>query len=113
MLPSSAKAKGRKVQQWTRDLILRLFLSLGPGDVVSTSMGCFGEDIQFSQAGMALGISVECKARAKASVYDFVDQAARNARGREPVVVLKADRRRPLAVVDAEFFFGVLAARRL
>jgi hypothetical protein len=39
-----------------------------------------------------------------------MDQAAENSKeGIEPVAVIKADRRTPLAVVDAQYFFKLLA----
>ena len=37
--PQSAKAKGRRHQQWVRDKILALFPKLEPDDVRSTGMG--------------------------------------------------------------------------
>lgn len=44
---SSAKAKGRKLQQFTRDLITKVF-GLGEGDAESRSMGAGGVDILLS-----------------------------------------------------------------
>jgi len=44
--PQSAKAKGRKLQQWVRDQILQRFPTLSTDDVRSTSMGASGEDVQ-------------------------------------------------------------------
>jgi len=46
----SAKAKGRKLQQWVRNVILELIHTLEPDDVKSTSMGAGGEDVQLSPA---------------------------------------------------------------
>lgn len=108
--PSSAKAKGRKHQQWVRDQLLERFPSLEPDDIRSTSMGAGGEDLQFSPAARKIiPISVECKAYKSFAIYSIIDQAKSNAKaGVEPVAVIKADRRAPLAVVDAEFFFDLL-----
>ena len=102
----SAKAKGRRLQQWVRDKILSLLPSLEPDDVKSTSMGAGGEDVQLSPAARKkMPITVECKARKSIAVYGFYDQAKENApKGVEPVVILKADRKKPLALVDAEYF---------
>jgi len=110
---SSAKAKGRSLQQWTRDKIIKEF-SLEPDDVRSVSMGVSGEDLLFSpSAGRLLGISVECKSRDKVAIYGWYDQAIENTpQDREPVVVLKANRRSPLVAVDAEFFFSILRQAR-
>ena len=102
----SAKAKGRRLQQWVRDQILKMVPSLEPDDVKSTSMGAGGEDVQLSPAARKkMPITVECKARKSIAVYGFYDQAKDNApKGVEPVVILKADRKKPLALVDAEYF---------
>lgn len=107
MKTSTAKAKGRRLQQWVRDLLLSLHPSLEADDVRSTAMGQSGEDIQLSPAARRLiPFSIECKARQKIAVYDFYDQAASNApKGTEPIAVIKGDRKKPLVLVDAEYFF--------
>ena len=46
MKTSSAKAKGRRLQQKVRDLLLETFTELQPDDIRSTSMGVSGEDLQ-------------------------------------------------------------------
>lgn len=108
MKPQSAKAKGRKLQQWVRDLILSNHRSLEEDDVRSTSMGAGGEDILLSPAARALlPVSIECKSRANWAFYRDLDQAITNApKGTEPIVVAKANHRRPVVIVDAEYFFA-------
>ena len=105
----SAKAKGRKHQQWVRDKILAIFPKLEPDDCRSTSMGCGGEDIQLSPAARKLfPYSIECKAYKHFAVYKLIDQAIENCpQNAEPLEVLKADRKTPLVVVDAEHFFNL------
>ena len=107
---ASGKAKGRRFQQWVRDGILARFTDLEPDDVRSTSMGAGGEDIQLSPAARKrIPISVECKAKAKSAIYTDYTQATDNApKGTEPVLFLKADRKKPLAIVDAEFFLSLM-----
>ncbi len=107
MKAASAKAKGRKLQQWTRDLLLRLASHLETDDVRSTSMGAGGEDVLLSPAARRVfPVSIECKSRARFAVYNDYDQCVENAEeGHEPVVVIKANRRDPLVLVDAEYFF--------
>ena len=107
----SASAKGRRVQQLVRDAILKWFPALTPDDVRSTSMGSGGVDIQLSAAAKAvLPFSFEVKARKGiALIYDALDQAERGD-GLIPVAVVKADRKRPLAVMDMDVFMA-LAAR--
>lgn len=107
MKPQSCKAKGRKLQQWVRDLILRNHRSLGEDDVRSASMGAGGEDILLSPAARALlPLSIECKSHANMAFYKWLDQAIVNApKKTEPIVVAKANHRKPVVIVDAEYFF--------
>lgn len=110
---SSAKAKGRNLQQFVRDAILQRFPTLEADDCKSTSMGASGEDIQLSPAARKLvPISVECKARSTIAIYPWYEQAKVNCKaGLEPVLVVKADRKKPLVCVDAEYFFNMMAER--
>lgn len=104
---SSAKAKGRALQQFVRDTILRLTPSLEPDDVKSTAMGQGGEDVQLSPAARKYWpFSIECKSRASIAVYTWYRQAVSNQKKKtEPILVIKANRQKPLVVVDAEYFF--------
>ena len=102
----SAKAKGRKLQQWVRDRILHCFPWLTLDDVRSTPMGVSSEDVQLSpHARIDFPYHVECKARNKISAYKQYDQAKNDA-GHEPILFMKMDRRNPLVVMDAEYFFN-------
>jgi hypothetical protein len=106
MKTSSAKSKGRKLQQWVRDLILRLHPDLEPDDVKSTGMGQGGEDVQLSPAARKLvPLCIECKNVEKLNVWAAYDQACEHRSKGEPVVVMKKNHREPLVVVDAEYFF--------
>lgn len=104
----SAKSKGRKLQQWARDLVLQTLPHLEEDDVRSTPMGVSGSDLQLSPlARKSFAYDVECKNLARVGVYRFIDQC--NNRGDvEPLVIVKENRRKPLVVVDAEHFFELL-----
>ena len=111
---ASRKAKGRKLQQFVRDLILKAFKPHGvrDQDVLSTSMGVSGEDIKFSPfARDLLNISVECKSHKAFAVYKIYEQCQSNAGDYEPVVFIKQNNSKPLALVDAEFFINLLAKK--
>lgn len=109
--PQSRKAKGRKFQQMIRDKLLAAFKKLRPDDVKSTSMGASGEDLLFSPfARDLLGISVECKSHKSFAVYKIYDQCATNAKGNEPVVFIKQNNSKPLAVIDADYYITLLKA---
>lgn len=91
-----------------------LFHTLEPDDVVSTSMGAPGEDVRLSPAARKqIPLSIECKARKSIAVYSYYSQAIENCPEKmEPVVVIKADRQKPLVLVDAEYFFRAVKERR-
>jgi hypothetical protein len=103
---SSAKAKGRRLQQWVRDQLLS-HRELSEGDVRSTSMGAGGVDVQLSPAAKALyPFSIECKSKASYAFYKDYEQAVANTEeGTEPVLVVKANNKRPVVIIDAEYFF--------
>lgn len=108
MTPQSAKAKGRKLQQWVRDQILQRFPTLSTDDVRSTSMGAGGEDIQLSTAARELvSYTIECKNRKAIAVFkDYAQACTHNLI--EPLVILKQNQSKPLALVDAEHFLDLV-----
>jgi len=109
MKTQSKKAKGRNLQKYVRDLILKTFPKLEPDDVKSTSMGAGGEDVQLSPAARKLfPYSVECKSLKAIAVYKYYEQAQANAGKYEPLVVIKANHKKPLVLLDAEYFFKEL-----
>ena len=109
MKPQSAKAKGRNLQKWVRDLLLENFPTLEPDDVRSTSMGCGCEDLQLSPAARRLfGYSVECKNVERLNVYDAYEQASANSGAHEPLLIMKKNRKKPLVVMDAEHFVELI-----
>lgn len=105
MKTSSAKAKGRNLQKYVRDEILKTYPSLTLNDVRSTSMGANGEDILLSEAARLLfPFSVECKSRAAFNVYTYYQQAQEVCKSAEPLLIIKANHKKPLVVLDAEYF---------
>ena len=110
MKASSAKQKGRLLQQWVRDKLYEYFPSLEEGDIKSTSMGAGGEDVQLSPTARKLiPYSIECKSRTTVAVYGWYGQAKANApKGTEPIVVVKQNHAKPLVLVDAEHFIHLM-----
>ena len=79
MKPQSAKAKGRRLQQWVRDTLLSLCPALTLDDIRSTSMGAQGEDIQLSPAARSVyPFSIECKNLEKLNIFQALEQAETN-----------------------------------
>ena len=104
MKTSSAKAKGRRLQQWMRNLLIEK-LNVHPEDIESRSMGASGEDLIMARAARhKFPYSIECKNQEKVNIWDAYNQAQENARPYEPIVVLKRNKSKPLVLVDAEYF---------
>lgn len=106
MLTASAKNKGRLLQKWAAKVILKAYPELKEADVQSTSMGAGGIDIKLSTKAKELfPFSIECKSHNAFSVYGYVEQAMDNCKPDTiPLVIIKANHKKPLAIVDAEFF---------
>ena len=100
----SAKAKGRRFQQWVRDQLIEK-LDVHPEDVESRSMGAGGEDLIMARAAReSFPYSVECKNQEKINIWESYKQAEENSKDYEPIVVLKRNNHKPLVLVDAEYF---------
>ena len=110
MKPQSAKAKGRRLQQQFRELLIEE-LGIHPEDIESRSMGAGGEDLIMARAAREkFPYSIECKNVEKLNVYEAYAQAEANSGAHEPILFMKKNRKKPLVVVDAEWFvknFGV------
>ena len=107
MKTQSAKAKGRKLQQWMRNLLIEK-LEVHPEDIESRSMGAGGEDLIMARAAREkFPMSIECKNQEKVNVWEAYKQAEDNSGKYEPVVVTKRNKVKPLVVVDAEYFVSL------
>jgi hypothetical protein len=106
MKTQSAKAKGRRLQQWVRDQVLESYPKLTEDDVRSTGMGQSGADLQLSAAAKeAFPFEVECKNQERLNLWQSFEQCESNAIEREPLLIVKKNCCAPLAVVDAEWLF--------
>jgi hypothetical protein len=73
-------------------------------------MGSHGEDIVMSQfAKDELPATFECKSLAKIAVYNYYEQCKSHGDG-EPVVIIKQNNSKPLAIIDAEVLFDLMAS---
>ena len=104
MKTQSAKAKGRRLQQWFRDLLIEK-LNIHPEDIESRSMGAGGEDLIMARAAREkFPYSVECKNQEKINLWESYNQAQQNSKNHDPVVILKRNNSKPLILIDAEYF---------
>ena len=111
MKPKSVKAKGRRLQNMVRDQIRKLLSPWGVehDDVNGAIMGEPGVDIKLSpKAKKLLPIAVECKnTQASSVIYKYWNQAEANKCTCEPVLVIKANHKRPLAVIDLDYYLSL------
>ena len=107
MRPSSAKAKGRKLQQWFAQLMVDT-LNLHEEDLESRPMGSQGEDIIMGRESREkFPYSIECKNQETVNVWKAYEQATENSGDYEPVCFIKRNNQKPLVVVDAEYFVKI------
>ena len=110
MKQSSRKKKGKLLQNLVRDKILKTFRHLKKKDVDVAQTGEPGIDIKLSKTARRLvRHSFETKNQERmATIYQWYDQADKNAKD-EPVLVIKQNGRRPLVVVDLDHFFNQIS----
>ena len=104
MKTQRAKAKGRRFQQWVRNLLIEE-LSVHPEDIESRSMGAGGEDLIMARAAREkFPYSIECKNQESLIVWKSYEQAESNSGDHEPILFIKRNNQKPLVVIDAEYF---------
>ena len=107
--PKSAKAKGRRLQNFVRDLLREMYPSLEDDDIKSQTMGMPGEDIVLSPAARkAIPYSFECKNKERLDLWKSLQQAAENCGSRAPVLVIKRNRSGVYAVLQLDTFFNLI-----
>ncbi len=112
MKSQSAKAKGRRFQQWVRDRLLEAAIWLEEDDIRSTSMGASGEDLLLSPAARRVyPIAVECKNQESMSIWKSMQQAEANAGDNTPVLFFKRNRSPEYACVPASFLIELMVGR--
>ena len=111
MKTQSAKAKGRRLQQWFRDLLIEK-LEVHPEDIESRSMGAGAEDLIMARAARAkFPYSIECKNQESVNVWKSYEQAVENSGNYEPIVIIKRNKSKPLVLIDAEHFVSLLKSK--
>jgi|SRR5690625_3476078 len=104
MKPSSSKAKGRALQQLVAKKVREAF-KLSERDCKSTPMGVSGPDVQLSDKAInKFPYETECKNVEKVNVWKCWEQANNNSGKLQPLLVIKKNRRKPLAIIDLDHF---------
>lgn len=110
MKPSSAKNKGRNLQKWVVKQLVEI-LGCHPEDLESRPMGSGGEDVILGRESRAIfPYSVECKNVERLNVWEAYEQATANSKAYEPLLIMKKNGKKALAVVDAKHFFRLVSA---
>ena len=109
MSAKSAKAKGRRLQNFVRDQLRDMYPELHEDDIKSQTMGMPGEDIVLSPAAReAISYSFECKNKERLDLWKSLEQASENSEEREPVLVIKRNRTKVYAVIEWDSFRKLL-----
>tara|TARA_Y100000310_G_C20595818_1_gene770438 strand:- start:748 stop:1092 length:345 start_codon:yes stop_codon:yes gene_type:complete len=113
MKTSSAKAKGRRLQQWIRDRILDMFPNLTKNDVESVAMGQSGADIKLSEAARkAFPYSVEAKNQEAFNIWKALEQSEKENRDLTPIVVFKRNRSDVYVALRFDDFMNMVEERK-
>ena len=107
----SRKAKGRLLQNLVRDKIQRLFPSLGKDDIRTSLMSENGADVKLISlmARKLMPYDIETKNREEyKTIYKHFAHAKRHG-NLEPLLVIKMNRKEPLAVIDLHHFIELLS----
>ena len=113
MKTRSGKAKGRRLQNKVRDVLIEHFSDkLEPDDIKVAIMGESGEDIKLSPAARKLiPYSFECKNQEKLSIWSSLEQAEENSGDYPPVLIFKRNRSKTYVVVELEEFMKLIDDR--
>lgn len=109
MSARSAKAKGRRLQNYVRDVLREAFPMLEEDDIKSQTMGMCGEDIVMSPlAKRKIGYSFECKNKERLDLWKSLEQAEENCEDRTPVLVFKRNHTKTYVAFDIECFMDLI-----
>ena len=77
-------------------------------------MGVNGVDVQLSTAAFTrFSYDIECKNTERmTTLYNYYEQAIDHTNGGEPLVIIKMNRQKPLAIVDAEHFMEMTLCQK-
>ena len=110
MKTASSKAKGRRLQNKIRDLLIEHFSDeLEDDDIRCAIMGESGEDLKLSPAARKLiPYSIECKNQEKLNIWSALEQAEDNSKESTPVLIFKRNRSKTYAVIEFKEFVELI-----
>ena len=110
MKQKSRIQKARYLQNIVKDRIVKLYPALTKKDIRTSLTGENSADIKLltPTARKLFPYSVECKNRNEfKSIYRYFTQAESHS-DLEPILIIKSNRAKPLAIIDLEHFFTLL-----
>ena len=112
MKTASAKAKGRRLQDWTCQQISKLLkIPWGRDEhIAPREMGQSGTDVRLvGRAKRMFPFSVECKYQEKWKVHEWIKQAKENKEKKTDwLLVCRKNRMDAVIIMDAKAFFKLL-----
>jgi len=106
----ASKAKGRRLQNYVRDMLRDVYTQLEPDDIKSQTMGMTGEDIVRSPAAKkACAFSFECKNVERLQIWRAIEQCEdNNPDGSSPAIVFKKNGKQPYVALPFTTFCDML-----
>jgi len=108
--PRSSKAKGRRLQNFVRDMLKDIYDGLHEDDIKSQTMGMTGEDIILTPAARQVcSFSFECKNVERLQMWQAIDQCETNKPDNtEPAIVFKKNGKQPYVAIPFTVFCDML-----
>jgi len=109
----SSKAKGRKLQNFVRDMLRDVFPKLHKDDIKSQTMGMVGQDIVLSpQARLKIPYAIECKNVERLQFWKTTEQAKENIIDNQiPLIVVKRNGTEPWACMPLDHFMDLISKK--
>ena len=106
----ASKAKGRRLQNYVRDMLRDVYSQLHEDDIKSQTMGMTGEDIVRSPAAKEVcAFSFECKNVERLQMWQAIEQCETNCTiPHVPAVVFKKNGKEPYVAIPFTVFCDML-----
>ena len=107
----ASKAKGRRLQNYVRDMLRDVYHQLHEDDIKSQTMGMTGEDIVRSPAAKEVcAFSFECKNVERLQIWRAIEQCETNRpEYSAPAIVFKKNGKQPYVAIPFTVFCDMLA----
>ena len=107
----ASKAKGRRLQNYVRDMLRDVYSQLHEDDIKSQTMGMTGEDIVRSPAAKEVcTFSFECKNVERLQIWRAIEQCEANKPDcSAPAIIFKKNGKQPYVAIPFTVFCDMLA----